>query len=108
MITMAALLPQRHSAQTMVDQGGDDGMLVKEYQPQLRAATALVLMRSPVGDRPATAPTVARGHGRIEQRHSTTRAGCVGSSEGPELAQVLALGCHVIGQKTGKERVEVV
>jgi hypothetical protein len=48
----------------------------------------LVLTHSPVGDRPATAPTVACGHGRIEQRHSTTRAGG-GSSEGPELRRSL-------------------
>ena len=36
-VTMEALLTQRHVAQTIVDQGGDYVMIVKENQPQLRA-----------------------------------------------------------------------
>jgi hypothetical protein len=108
MVTMAALLTQRHIAQTIVDQGGDDVMIVKENQPQRRAASALVLTLPPVGDRQATARTVDLGHGRIEQRHSTTSEALVGYSDGPGLAQVCELGRHVMFQKTGQERVEVV
>ena len=48
------------------------------------------------------------GHGRIEQRNITTSAARVGYSDWPGLAQVFELGRHVIHQKTGKERVEVV
>jgi hypothetical protein len=48
------------------------------------------------------------GHGRIEQRHSTTREALGGDSDGPGRAQVCELGRHVIPQKTGKERAEVV
>src|SRR5256884_5308591 len=40
-MTMDALLTQRHVAQTIVDQGGDYVMMVKENQPQLHAAIAL-------------------------------------------------------------------
>ena len=83
-------------------------MIVKENQPQLRAAIALVCTLPPVGDRQATARTVDLGHGRIEQRNITTSAALVGYSDGPGLAQVFALGRHVMFQKTGKERVEVV
>ena len=48
------------------------------------------------------------GHGRIEQRHITTSEAVVGDSDWPSLAQVFELGRHVITQKTGTERAEVV
>jgi len=79
-VTMDALLTQRHVAQTIVDKGGDYVMSVKEHQPQLRADIALVLTLPPRGDRHDTARTVDLGHGRIEPRHLTTRAALVGDS----------------------------
>ena len=42
-VTMDALLTQRHVAQTIVDEGGDYVMTVKENQPQLRADITLIL-----------------------------------------------------------------
>jgi predicted transposase YbfD/YdcC len=105
---MDALLTQRHVTQTIVDKGGDYVMIVKEHQPQLRADIARVLTLPPLGDRQATARTVDLGHGRIEQRHLTTSEALVGDSDWPGLAQVFELGRHVMLQKTGKERVEVV
>ncbi|HEY5870243.1 MAG TPA: ISAs1 family transposase, partial [Candidatus Tectomicrobia bacterium] len=107
-VTMDALLTQRHIAQTIVDKGGDYVMIVKENQPHLRADIELVFTLPPVGDRQATARTVDLGHGRIEQRNITTSESLVGYSDWPGLAQVFALGRHVMFQKTGKERVEVV
>jgi predicted transposase YbfD/YdcC len=107
-VTMDALLTQRHVAQTIVDAGGDYVMTVKENQPQLRADIELIFTLPPVGDRQETARTVDIGHGRIEQRNITTSEALVGDSDWPGLAQVLELGRHVIAQKTGKERVEVV
>jgi len=106
-VTMDALLTQRHIAQTLVEKGGEDVMIVQEHQPQLRADIALVLTRPPVGDRQATAQPVDVGHGRIEQRHRTTRAALVGDRDWPGLAQVFALGRHGVCQNTGQERVEV-
>ena len=108
MVTMDALLTQRHVAQKIVDKGGDYVMIVKENQPQWRAAIALVFTLPPLGDRQDTAGTVDLGHGRIEQRNITTSAALVGYSDWPGLAQVFELGRHVTFQKTGKERVEVV
>jgi predicted transposase YbfD/YdcC len=108
MVTMDALLTQRHVAQTMVDKGGDSVMVVKDKQPQLRADSAWVCTLPPVGDRPETARRVDIGHGRIEQRNLTMREALVGSSDWPGLAQVVALGRHVITPKTTEERVEVV
>ena len=108
MVTMDALLTPRHVAQTIGDKGGDYVMSVKANQPQVRADLALGLTRPPRGDRQATAQTVALGHGRIEQRPLTTCAALVGDSDWPGLAQVCEVGRHVLFQKTGEERVEVV
>jgi predicted transposase YbfD/YdcC len=107
-VTMDALLTQRHIAQTIVDEGGDYVMTVKENQPQLRADIELIFTLPPVDDRQETARTVDIGHGRIEQRNITTSEALVGYSDWPGLAQVFELGRHVMDQKTGKERVEVV
>jgi Transposase DDE domain len=49
LVTMDALLTQRHIAQTLVEKGGDDVMMVKENQPHLRADSALVFTLPPVG-----------------------------------------------------------
>ena len=106
--TMDALLPQRHVAQTMVDEGGAYGMIVQENQPQLRADIALVLALPPAGDHQETARTGDSGHGRLEPRNITTREALVGYGDWPGLAQVFELGRHVITQKTGNERSEVV
>jgi predicted transposase YbfD/YdcC len=106
MVTMDALLTQRQVAQTIVDKGGNYGMIVKENQSRLRAAIALVFTLPPVGDRQATARTIDLGHGRIEPRNITTSETLVGYSDWPGLAQVFALGRHVILPKTGEERVE--
>jgi predicted transposase YbfD/YdcC len=107
-VTMDALLTQRHVAQTIVDEGGDYVMIVKENQPQLRADIELVFMLPPAGDRQETARTVDIGHGRIEQRNITTSEALVGYRNWPGLAQVFEVGRHVIIQKTGQERTEVV
>ncbi len=107
-VTMDALLTQRHVAQTIVDTGGDYVMIVKENQPRLRADIELVFTLPPVGDRQETARTIDIGHGRIEQRNITTSEALVGYSDWPGLAQVFELGRHVIIQNTGEERVEVV
>jgi predicted transposase YbfD/YdcC len=107
-VTMDALLTQRSVAQTIVDEGGDYVMTVKANQPQLRADIELVFTLPPAGDRQETARTVDIGHGRIEQRNITTSEALVGYSDWPGLAQVFEVGRHVLIQKTGQERAEVV
>jgi hypothetical protein len=106
--TLDALLPQRPLAPTLVDQGGAEGMSVKAPQPQLRAASARVVPRPPVGAPHATPRPVDLGPGRSAQRQRTTRAALVGARAGPGLAQVLARGRHGRGSKTGQARVAVV
>lgn len=107
-VTMDALLTQRHVAQTIVDGGGDYVMIVKDNQPQLRADIEWVFTLPPAGDRQESARTVDIGHGRIEQRNLTTSEALMDYSDWPGLAQVFELGRHVIIKKTGEERVEVV
>src|SRR5262249_1821341 len=85
LVSMDALRPQRHVAQTIVEQGGDYVMIVKENQPQLHADIELVFTLPPVGDRQETARTVDSGHGRIEQRNITTSEALVGYSDWPGL-----------------------
>jgi predicted transposase YbfD/YdcC len=108
MVTMDALLTQRHVAQPIVDKGGAYVRIVKDNQPQLHADIELVFALPPAGDRQETARTVDIGHGRIEQRNITTSEALMGYSDWPGLAQVFALGRHVITQKTTEERVDVV
>jgi predicted transposase YbfD/YdcC len=107
-VTMDALLTQRQVAQTIVAAGGDDVMIVKDNQPQLKADIELVFTLPPVGDRQAHVRTVDSGHGRIETRNLTTSEALVGYSAWPGLAQVFEVGRHVLIQKTGQERVAVV
>lgn len=107
-VTMDALLTQRHVAQTIVDKGGDYVMIVKENQPQLKADIELVFTMPPAGDRQESVRTVDVGHGRIETRNLTTSEALVGYSDWPGLAQVFEVGRHVITKKTGTEQVEVV
>jgi predicted transposase YbfD/YdcC len=107
-VTMDALLTQRQVAQTIVAAGGDYVMIVKDNQPQLKADIELVFTLPPVGDRQAHVRTVDIGHGRIETRNLTTSEALVGYSTWPGLAQVFEVGRHVLIQKTGQERVEVV
>ena len=56
-VTMDALLTQRHVAQAIVDEGGDYVMIVKENQPQLRADIELVFTLPPAGE------SIDRTHG---------------------------------------------
>lgn len=107
-LTMDALLTQRQVAQTIVDNGGDYVMIVKNNQPQLRADIELVFALPPWGDHQPSTRTVEVGHGRIESRNLTTSEALVGYSDWPGLAQVFEVGRHVIEKKTGEERVELV
>jgi hypothetical protein len=50
--TMDALLTQRAIAEAIIDQGGDDVLVVKDNQPQLLADVQTVFRDPPPGDRP--------------------------------------------------------
>ena len=107
-VTMDALLTQRHIAQHIIDAGGDYVMIAKGNQPTLNADIETVFTLPPFGDCQAHVRTVDVGHGRIESRNLTTSEALVGYSDWPGLAQVFEVGRQVIEKKTGQERVEVV
>ena len=77
-VTMDALLTQTAVAQTIVDAGGDDVMIVKANQPHLRADIELTFAEPPVGDHQETADSIDIGHGRLEPRRLTTRQALAG------------------------------
>jgi predicted transposase YbfD/YdcC len=107
-VTMDALLTQTAVAQTIVEAGGDDVMVVNANQPHLRADIALIFAEPPVGDYQETADTIDRGHGRIEPRRLTTSQALGGYRAWPGLAQVFELERSVIIPKTGEVRSETV
>ena len=107
-VTMEALLTQTAVAETIVDAGGDDVMIVKANQPQRRSAIELSFAEPPVGDPQETAETLDLGHGRMEPRRFTTSQALAGYSTWPGLAQVCALERSVITKNTGKVRAETV
>ena len=107
-VTRDALLTPTAVAQRLVAAGGDEGMLVNANHPQLRADIERILAEPPVGDPQETAPPIAIGHGRIEQRRLTTRQARVGYRAWPGLAQVFEVERSVIMPNTGAVRSETV
>ena len=101
---MDALLTERQEAQRIVEEEGDDVMSEKRTSGSCEADIELVCTLPTEGDRQERERTVDSGHGRIETAHLTTSEALVGDSDWPGLAQVFAVGRHVITQKTGKER----
>jgi hypothetical protein len=69
---------QTHVTQTMVEAGGDDVMIVKDNQPELRSASELVFPMPPWGDGQKTDATRDLGHGRLETRTCTTSDALMG------------------------------
>ena len=107
-VTMDALLTQTAVAQTIVEAGGDDVMIVKANPPQRRADIELIFAEPPVGDHQETADSIDIGHGRIEPRRLTTSQALAGYGAWPGLAQVFELERSVITKKTGEVRSETV
>jgi predicted transposase YbfD/YdcC len=108
-VTMDALLTQRHIAQGMVEAGGDYGMPVKDNQPQLLEDMQTVFAHAPtVGETRTVATTVDDGHGRIEQRRLQASTVLTGYSAWPGLAPVFQVERQPLMKKTGERREEVV
>ena len=108
-VTMDALLTQRHIAQQIVDAGGDYVMVVKENQPQFRADIATAFAAAPItGETRTVVDTVDYGHGRIEQRRLQSSEVLGGYRAWPGLGHVFHLERQVIIKKTGEVRAEVV
>ena len=108
--TMHALLTQRTLAQHILDQHGHYLMVVKDNQPALHAAIALVFQMPPppdAADHYAQHTTVDKGHGRLETRTLERTCALNGVVDWPGVGQVLRRTCQRIRLKTGEVREEV-
>ncbi len=74
-------------------------MIVKEPQPQLRTALALVCAQPPWGATQETAQTVEMGQGRIAQWTRTVSAALAGVNAWPGLCLGLPVGAPRDEQK---------
>jgi predicted transposase YbfD/YdcC len=108
-VTMDALLTQRHIAEGILDGGGDYVMIVKENQQKLLDDVKTVF-HGPCSHllRKSSAKTVDTGHGRIEERHLIVSDELSDYSDWPGLHQVFQLTRTATIKKTGKHRAETV
>jgi predicted transposase YbfD/YdcC len=109
-VTGDAAFTQRNLSQQIVAAGGDYVWKVKDNQPALLAAIALVFapatpalpgFSTPKPDFRTCRETLC-GHGRIETRTLTTSSLLQGNSDWPHLAQVFQLLCDRTNKKTGE------
>lgn len=113
--TMDALLTQREIAQTIVKNQGDYVMIAKDNQPTLR--TDIVTLFEPEVCTPGfspppkdlrTAPTINKGHGRMEYRTLQASTALNEYLDWPGVQQVFRLDRKTIILKTGEVRQETV
>jgi predicted transposase YbfD/YdcC len=113
--TMDALLTQREIAQTIVNNRGDYVMIAKDNQPTLRADIATLFepeICTPGFSPPAkdlrTAPTINKGHGRLEYRTLQASTALNEYLDWPGVQQVFRLDRKTIILKTGEVRQKTV
>jgi predicted transposase YbfD/YdcC len=109
-ITVDALLTQRHIARHIRQGGGHYIMLVKENQPKMRWALQRLFdaPRHSTVPPPQTAKTIDKGHGRLEVRTIAASTALNDYLSWPGLAQVFQLTRRVTHLKTGKHTVKTV
>jgi predicted transposase YbfD/YdcC len=102
--TMDALLTQQRIAQQILAQGGHYLMIVKENQPTLYEAVALLFRMPPVPAHPGellTYQTTGKDHGRLEQRTLVSSTALAGYITWPGAAQVMCRTCRRIHTHSG-------
>lgn len=115
-VTGDALLAQRGLSVQIVEAGGDYVWTVKGNQPELEQDLTTLFAAEPVvkGFSPAshddfaTARTVEKGHGRLEQRTITVSAALKDYADWPFAEQVFRLERRVRHLGTGQETCEAV
>jgi predicted transposase YbfD/YdcC len=104
-VTGDAMFTQRDIAQTLLDQGNDYLLVVKENQPTLHDDLTTLF-----ADPDAVVQTVEQRdtHSqRIEHRRLSASTELVGYSDWPGLAQALCIERRVVDMRTGEARVAV-
>jgi predicted transposase YbfD/YdcC len=98
-VTTDALLTQASIAQTIVEQGGDYLLPVKDNQPTLRARLETWFTFAPSEQ---TAHAVCKGHGRITRYQLETASRPVACIAWPQLQQVFKLTRTTLNPRTGE------
>ena len=107
--TMDALLTQQRIAKQILVQGGHYLMIVKENQPNLYDASALLFRTPPVPAHPGElldAHTTGKGHGRLELRKLASSTALTGYLSWPGAAQVMRRTCRRINTHSGLLEIE--
>ncbi len=107
--TMDALLTQRELAKQILSQGGHYLMIVKENQPALYQAIALLFQKPPVPARPGEFlryQSHEKAHGRLEWRTLQCSTALNAYLDWPGLGQVLCRTCRRLLLSTGEVQTE--
>jgi len=107
--TMDALLTQQRLAHQILAQGGHYLMIVKQNQPALYEAVALLFRQPPVPVRRGelrTAPTEGKDHGRLERRSLASSTALTGYLSWPGAAQVMRRTCRRLNLRSGLVETE--
>ncbi len=107
--TMDALLTQQRIAQQILAQGGHYLMIVKENQPKLYEAVALLFQMPPVPARRGellTGQTEGKDHGRLERRTLASSTALTGYLSWPGAAQVMRRTCRRSNTRSGLVETE--
>ncbi len=107
--TMDAILTQRALAQQIVDQKGYYLMIVKDNQPTLHEALAVLFQAPPVPTHPGELLIYRyqnKEHGRLEQRTLESSTALNTYLDWPGLAQVLRRTCRRLLLSTGVLQTE--
>jgi len=107
--TMDALLTQQRLAHQILAQGGHYLMIVKQNQPALYEAVALLFRQPPVPVRRGelrTAQTEGKDHGRLERRSLASSTALTGYLSWPGAAQVMRRTCRRLNMRSGLVETE--
>ena len=107
--TMDALLTQQRIAHQILAQGGHYLMIVRQNQPALYEAVALLFRQPPVPVRRGelrTAQTEGKDHGRLERRTLASSTALTGYLSWPGAAQVMRRTCRRINMRSGLVETE--
>jgi predicted transposase YbfD/YdcC len=113
-VTGDAIFAQRDLSRQIVRAGGDYLWLVKDNQPSLRAqleewfTTGRAALSGTARDDFASARTLDKGHGRVEQRVLTSSSQLNGQIDWPYLGQVFQLRREVYEMQSATTRNETV
>lgn len=110
--TMDAELTQRRLARQIVAQGGDELMVVKANQPELRDVIETLFAQPPwlVDERAREYrrhTTVDKGHGRMDRRELEASPSLADYLDWPGIGQVLKRTCRRVRLRTGEMSEEV-